>query len=450
MLETKKTMIYAGVAIMLASIAYFMAPERITPDAFEDQGELFFPEFIDPNSAGALEVIEYDAESGTARPFKVVNHNGNWTIPSHNDYPADGKERLAKTAAGVIGIKRDDFRTDNVTEHEAMGVIDPLDQTAGLVGRGKRVTLKDNDGLVLADFIIGHKVEGRDNMRFVRVPDQKRVYAARMDIDLSTKFEDWIETDLIRISAAEINRIELKDYSINERTMSVEQRDNLILNMKDGVWKADKIRSGKIVDTTLMRTMLTTLDELTIVGVHKKPDGLTASLTKGGENQSISSSDARSLRNKGFYFGRDGRLLSNEGELKVTVDDGVQYTLRFGEIVYGRGESSGDGTADSDKEKSVIENRYLMITADFVNATFSEPPPPTNNEFIGKADSLMTEADRENQRRQIVHDSWYRDLESGRAATREANDRFAKWYYVISSDSYDKLHLSRDELIVKK
>jgi hypothetical protein len=450
MLETKKTMIYAGVAIMLALTAFFMAPQRITPDAFEDQGDLFFPEFIDPNSAGALEVIEYDAESGTARPFKVVNHNGNWTIPSHNDYPADGKERLAKTAAGVIGIKRDDFRTDNVTEHEAMGVIDPLDQTAGLVGRGQRVTLKDNDGLVLADFIIGHKVEGRDNMRFVRVPDQKRVYAARMDIDLSTKFEDWIETDLIRISADEISRIELKDYSINERTMSVEQRDNLILNMKDGGWKADKIRSGRMVDTSLMATMLTTLDELTIVGVHKKPDGLTASLTKGGENQSISSSDARSLRNKGFYFGRDGRLLSNEGELKVTVTDGVQYTLRFGEIVYGRGESSGDGTEGAGKEKSVVENRYLMITADFVNATFPEPPSPTNNEFIGKADSLMTEADRENQRRQIVHDDWYRDLESGRVATREANNRFAKWYYVISSDSYDKLRLSRDELIVKK
>ena len=93
-----------------------------------------------------------------------------WTIPSHHNYPADGKERLAKTAAGVIGIKKDDFRSNNVADHEAFSVLDPLDQTVTtLKGRGKRVTIKGESGQILADLIIGNTLEGRANLRFVIV-----------------------------------------------------------------------------------------------------------------------------------------------------------------------------------------------------------------------------------------------------------------------------------------
>jgi len=145
--ERKKTLIFGGVAIVLLLLAFITSPRTKTPDAFLDQGELFFPDFTDPNEASIMEVIDWDEETGEALPFKVVFQEGKWSIPSHHDYPADGKDRLAKTAAGVIDIRKDDFRTDNPTEHEACGVIDPLDETAtNLAGRGKRVTLKaEND-----------------------------------------------------------------------------------------------------------------------------------------------------------------------------------------------------------------------------------------------------------------------------------------------------------------
>ena len=137
--ENKKTVVFVGVAVFLAALALVFAPRRITPDAFLDQGEPFFPEFTDPNEAVTLEVIDFDQNTGTADPFKVTFAGGRWTIPSHHDYPADGKERLAKTAAGVIDIKKDDFRSDAVSDHELCGVIDPLDETAGLCGKRFRL-----------------------------------------------------------------------------------------------------------------------------------------------------------------------------------------------------------------------------------------------------------------------------------------------------------------------
>ena len=44
------------------------------------------------------------------------------------------------------------------------------------------------------------KVLGNDSFRYVRVPGQKRTYAAKVNVELSTRFSDWIETNLSRMT----------------------------------------------------------------------------------------------------------------------------------------------------------------------------------------------------------------------------------------------------------
>ncbi|HEU4364847.1 MAG TPA: DUF4340 domain-containing protein, partial [Candidatus Krumholzibacteria bacterium] len=198
--EMRKTAWMAGGALLLGVLALVTAPRQKMPDAFFDQGETFFPDFTDPNAATTLEVVDWDEEKGGAIPFKVTSQGGRWTIPSHDDYPADGKDRLAKTAASLIGVTKDDFRTDNTADHEACGVVDPLDaDQASARGRGKRITIKGENGVVLADLIVGKAFEGREGFRLVRVPGEKRVYGARINVDISTTFKDWIESDLMLI-----------------------------------------------------------------------------------------------------------------------------------------------------------------------------------------------------------------------------------------------------------
>ena len=198
--QTRITIIFSVVALVLVLLAIVTEPKQVSPDAFSDLGEEFFPNFKDPNAARTLEVIEFDEETGSARPFKVTFQGGRWTIPSHYDYPADGKDRLAETAASMIGITKDDFRTDNVADFAACGVIDPLDESVvELSGRGKRVTIRGDNDVVLADLIIGKSYDDRKNFHLVRVPGQKRVYGSLIDVDISTKFSDWIESDLLKI-----------------------------------------------------------------------------------------------------------------------------------------------------------------------------------------------------------------------------------------------------------
>ncbi len=417
MTETRRTIYYAGVALFLAGLAFATAPRQKLPEAFFDQGEQFFPDFTDPNAARSLEVVDFDEATGAAIPFKVTFENGRWTIPSHHGYPADGKDRLAKTASGLIGITRDDFRTDNTADHAACGVIDPLDNTAQtLAGRGRRVTIKGENGKVLADLIIGKAFEGREEFRLVRVPGQKRVYGTRINVDISTKFKDWIEADLTMIEKDEIDSIELRDYSIDEQTGRLDQRDTVALTRDGENWKMGSLPAAKEVDAYKMNNLIAAVDALTIEGVRPKPEGLTASLQRASGGIRITENDMYSLQQHGYYFSRDGRLVSNEGELQVHTKDGVMYTLRFGEVAFGQGTalSAGDSVVTRQPGQTG-ENRYLMISASL--------DPQLKGE---------------------------KEIKAAQERVDNLNGRFAKWYYVISAESFDSIHLKRKDLLRDK
>ena len=450
MSELKKTTMFGGAALVLVVLALLTGPRRAVPDAFFDVGETFFPEFTDPETATTLEVVEFDEDTAAAAVFRVTNRNGLWTIPSHHDYPADGEERLANTAAGVIAIIKDDFRSDNVTDHESFGVIDPLDQSVStLRGRGRRVTFKGASEQVLADLIIGNRVEGRSGYNFVRVPDQNRVYAARTDINISTRFNDWIETNLLGVERDEVKRTVLNEYQIDERTGAVRRRGEFIVDwVEDSVWTANDLPAGIEVDYVQMNLLIGSIIGLEIVGVRPKPEGLTGNLRQAFQERTITNADLQTMQSRGFYPTQAGDMLSNEGELLVRTEEAVLYTLRFGEILYGSGNAVaiGDDTSD-DQDAGAGENRYVLITAEFDPSGLPEPPRPSNRDFENTAEGQWTDADRENKERADLYAQWERRTETGQRRAEELSTRFAKWYYVISAGSYDRVHKTREEFL---
>jgi hypothetical protein len=431
MSETRKTIGFAVLAVVLAAVAIFTTPRRAVPEEFADRGEPFFPGFTDPNLATTLEVIEFDEATASARPFKVTFKNGLWTIPSHHDYPADGKDRLAQTAAGLIGLTKDDFRSSNVADYQACGVIDPLDETAtSLRGRGKRVTIRDAEDRVLADLIIGKQVEDRPDYRFVRVPDQKRIYITRTRLEVSTRFADWIEPDLLQVDQGKIQKITVRDYSIDERFRTVEQRDTVVLTRRGDQWILNRMPAGQEVDVAKVNQMLRALDDLAIAGVRPKPPGISADLKRREGSVALTEANLLELQSRGYYFTVDGRLLSNEGEVECETSEGIRYTLRFGEVLFGRGEQVSAGTEGPSERESAepnqaasgpAENRYLFLTA-----SFDPGLVPASGEDGGR-----------------------KAREEGRAKAAELNRRYADWYYVIPSSAFDQLRVKRSDLLRK-
>jgi hypothetical protein len=187
---------------------------------------------------------------------------------------------------------------------------------------------------------------------------------------------------------------------------------------------------------------------LEIVGVRPKPEGLSGNLRQAFEERTITNADLQTMQSRGFYPTQAGDMLSNEGELLVRTEESVLYTLRFGEILYGSGNAVaiGDETSD-DEETGVGENRYVLITAEFDPSGLPEPSRPSNRDFENKAEGQWTDADRENKERADLYAQWERRTETGQRRAEELSTRFAKWYYVISAGSYNRVHKTREDFL---
>jgi len=470
MSEARKTAIFLTLAAAFLLLAWVSRPAGHDPIAVDDSGERFFTEF-DPLEATSLEIIEFDEETATPRVFQVAQQNGVWSIPSHENYPADAKNQLAEAAGGIVDLIKGPNISDRPADHELYGVVDPTATDPGATGVGTRVTLKNESADVLAEFIIGNQVMDRPELRYVRLPQIDRVYTTKVSTDkLSTRFEDWIEKDLLQLDPNDIVRVLVNNYSIDEINQLIRQGDriNLTFDDTDRVWSLEGHVEGETLAIEKLDELKRALDDLQIIDVHRKPAGLSGELR--AEDQLVLDAPAiRSLRARG-YFVVGGRLLSNQGELIVSTKSGVQYVLRFGEIALGQPAPEPDpqasGADGATTAPSAGANRYLFVTARFNADLIEKPdledlPEPTAPAEPDEADASQdeppaTEPDepaedqetrrirQENERKQAEYD---RTLEAGRTRVRELNDRFADWYYVISDTVYTKIRLQRADVV---
>ena len=384
MTETNKTIIFCAVAAVVATLAIIMQPSALQPDFKNETGTKFFPDFDDPLRSTQLEILEYDETLGEVRTFRVAKADEIWSIPSHENYPADAEKQLAEAAAAVIDLKKVGIANENTDQalKEEYGVVDPEDSSGSTEGIGKRIKMMDSGGDSLAELIVGNEVEGQNGLRYVRQPAQDFVFTAQVDtVKLSTKFEDWIEDDLLKLDSFDIRNVILNNYSIDEVQGRLIQGDNLTLtyNDTDAKWSMEGLTEEEEIDSTKVNDLKYALDDLKIVDVRRKPTGFSREL-RLQEGAALGQGVRLELQSRGFFLTEQG-LFSNEGEVVCTLKDGVQYVLRFGEIATGTGggssaeETTGDENDDADTPDPTPtgSNRYIFVTAQLDESMIAKP-----------------------------------------------------------------------------
>ncbi|MEZ6032444.1 MAG: DUF4340 domain-containing protein [Planctomycetaceae bacterium] len=440
---TNRTLTFIAVAVIatLCAVGVKYVNRPVANADFADVGQEFFPEFKDPLKATSLSVVKYDSDTKEPLSFSVKqNDKGLWVIPSHHDYPAEAADRLAKTAASFIGTNKLALQSRNKDDWGRYGVADPDSDIAVDAeakegeedkSRGTRVTLRDSGGNALVDLIIGKPVEGQNQRYYVRQPEKNNVYIAEIAADLSAKFSDWIEPDLLKLNQADIAKIVVDKYSIDEDKGEILRGESLEFD-KDATankWTvADLDAATESVKEAPINDLARNLDQLKIVGVRPKPEGLNADLTVSADlanNPVIMQILQADMQRQGFFIarGEDGRrkLVSNEGELVAGTKNGVRYTLYFGEIARGSAKDietglnekkstdgdatdteaveekhdaatdSGDNPPKPDAKPADAETgprRYLLVKVDFDESLLgkkpTEPVEPVKPEILNE------------------------------------------------------------------
>ncbi|MGV2333521.1 MAG UNVERIFIED_CONTAM: hypothetical protein LVR18_05120 [Planctomycetaceae bacterium] len=115
--------------------------------------------------------------------------------------------------------------------------------------------------------------------------------------------------------------------------------------------EAEQVKESAVTD------LVRNLDQLKIVGVRPKPEGLNADLTVSEEvanNPLLRQVLQQDMGRQGFFIARGPQnsvqLVSNEGELIAGTGNGVRYTLYFGEIARGSAKDIETGLGDKAAE----------------------------------------------------------------------------------------------------
>ena len=281
--------------------------------------------------------------------------------------------------------------------------------------------MSDAQNKPLVDLIVGKPVRDREGQRYVREAGRDAVFVIEIDpAKLSTDFENWIEKDLLKMKAWDLQQVEVKDYSAEMQVVMGPQgrpsigvawdpHSDMTLGYsdKDAKWTAIKLRkfdpkkgeNGDYVDFKLgndeelnaetLNGLKGALEELKIVDVKRKPQGLSKDLKAG--NDFMNNREAlQDLITKGFAAtasqeGGPQEIISSDGEVIATMKNGAEYVLRFGNLtnVAGTGQDKDEKPADktapdgknkkSDKSDKSDVHRYLFVMARF-NKDAVTPP----------------------------------------------------------------------------
>ncbi|QDU91687.1 hypothetical protein Pla175_51170 [Pirellulimonas nuda] len=554
--ESTKTFLFVGVAAACVAAAVATRPQAIDleREAQSRTGKPLVVKF-DPEQAARLRITRFNEETATLSEFEVAERDGVWTLPSKSGYPADAEKQMGEAAAGVMDREVLRIASKLPADHEEYGVVDPKSSklAVGQTGVGVRVAMLDGSDKPLIDLIIGKEVKGSENQRYVRLADQDVVYV--VDVDPSkfpTKFDDWIEDDLLKINPWDLEQVTLDNYSASaELAMTADGRivpqlkqsydDQMTLTYDDGAgeWQAkriavyDNLKQGydevelsaeQELDPDKLRELKDALDNLKIVDVERKPEGLSGSL-KAGEDFLKDTATIESLARRGFLaVGRRGggvELISSEGEFVATMKDGVEYVLRFGGLQADEDEAAQpaagadpDASADGAPEEAGGVNRYLFVMARFDENAIEKPEleelpalpegaqepkdesandepaddepakddadtpdadKPADDEADGEAgdekkddaaaedadgaakagnselvDEVIAQRKEIEQSNQRKLDAYQEKIKAGQERVKELNARFGDWYYVISNQVYQKIHLTHKDVIKTK
>jgi hypothetical protein len=567
MSENAKTITFVVIGLLAIVVGLVTRPSSADLEVETLVGQNLTKHFENADEARRLRIVRFDEDTATLREFEVAEQDGLWTIPSKSGYPADAARQMAEAATSLMDRKILQVASRSAGEHEQFGVIDPLSPKLepGQKGVGTRVTMSDVHNEPLADLIIGKAVKDAEGQRYVREAGRDVIYIIEIDrAKLSTDFDDWIEKDLLKLNSWDLAQVEIKDYSAElvpvmtrdgrfgvQPTWDPRAEMTLAYNDTDAKWSAVKLRkfdskqgeNGQYVDFQLaedeqlneesLNGLKNALDDLQIVDVVRKPQGLSEDL-KAGEDFMNNREALQDLMSKGFTpaatsDGGAEEIISSDGEVIATMKNGTEYVLRFGNLTnVGSGgqdaEKAAEAQAEPAKDKDGDVHRYLFVMARFNESAVKQPelqqlpelpakeakadepakasgapaPPedasadspadakdantagakaaddpeaekpaePAASQSAEKKDEkaaadakqendkqlekIIAERKRIEEENQRKLDEFQELLKKGHENVKELNVRFGDWYFVVADDVFQKVRLSRDDVVKKK
>jgi len=218
------------ITLVLIVLTISLVTEKEQAQQAQDtSGQVFLPALA--KDINAVSVVEVKQGTDTAT---MERKDETWRVNEQSGYPADFP-KLRQILISLSDLKTIEAKTKKSENYERLGVQEP---DAG--NNSKQVTIKDNEGTVLASLIIGNGKPGAEGKAslYVRKSNDAQAWLVEGQVNLPFRTIDWLDKSIMDIGP---NRI---------RTVSITQPEGKKLvvykeNSSDSEYKIKDLADGK-------------------------------------------------------------------------------------------------------------------------------------------------------------------------------------------------------------
>jgi len=240
-MRSLKSLVLLAVLTVVVLAAAIMAqkPSQAIPGA----GELLFPGLL----GKVNKAVEIDVQSKGKR-FTLKQHDHRWGVAERGGYPV-APDKIHKLLVGAAELRRVEPKTDKAKHYPALELADPARSDSKSI----EFKVKDGDGKVLADWILGKRsfAKGDPNASefFVRVPPDARAWLVQGSLPIGKSVTEWIDQRVAAIAHQRIREVKVTrpdGESLVVRRLSATAADYTLADIPAGMEVSESWKVGDV------------------------------------------------------------------------------------------------------------------------------------------------------------------------------------------------------------
>lgn len=386
-MNSKKMLVLIMAAVVLVGLAHWSSRRRDSGRAVARRiGTPVLPALQDVDTVQRVARMTFVSPGSTVEVARV---DGEWIAPGKYGYPVKF-QNVREFALALINLKTGQVLPDSEVRRKRLGLLPPTDARADAASSGTQVVLADEQGVSLAELIVGNEFQGPEDMdspmagyggmpqgRYVATADAMMIVSEQF-YGLPRKVQDWLDDDLIHVPGSDIVKIELAHP----------ERDRIVLLRPEsgGSLTLSDLAAREEMNTSRLGGVSGVLSYLRFTDVA---DPAMSDEAMGLDRPVVFTAETR---------------------------DGVRYRIEAGVKV---------GNTD---------DRYARLSVAMPDA---EQPEPVQADETADATDAVAEREREERAKMKA------DIEA-------LNDGWSAWTYILPSHKMNHVMVGRDELVQEK
>ncbi|MDI6774459.1 MAG: DUF4340 domain-containing protein [Verrucomicrobiota bacterium] len=216
-MKGKNLVVLVVVAVILVGLAYLSSTRnRKPPASLAVIGKPAVHALQDTDTLNNVERLTFRSAGSTVAVARVSDA---WVVPAKYGYPAD-YDKVSDFVRKVRDLKVGQCVGKERKQLEDLNLLSPAEATGTNAQTGALVELADKDGKMLASMVVGKEHRrstpdspfgaGYPDGRFVAVDGRAYLVADTLD-GMPANDKDWLDADLVNVSASDLTEIEIKD-----------------------------------------------------------------------------------------------------------------------------------------------------------------------------------------------------------------------------------------------